>query len=168
MASGTYQQSGPSSPQAARAVLAEIPGQQKSFGAIPAFLSYSNGVNARLYFQARAAGVGGESITIAMTTTGTNAPLTVTTVSNAITVHLATDAAGNPASTAREVRQALNTDPTASGLISVGLGVGSDGSAYVGTLTATALANDANASTGTDGGTSVPLPRQLPIHNSYR
>lgn len=63
----TYQQSGPSAPQTARAVLAELPGQVKGFGDTPAyFVTAPTGANNGIRFQARASGVGGESISVAI------------------------------------------------------------------------------------------------------
>jgi hypothetical protein len=65
---GTYEQSGPSAPQTARAVLAEIGAQQKGFGNLPARLVTAFAAsNSNLIFQARASGAGGESITVALT-----------------------------------------------------------------------------------------------------
>lgn len=89
--SSTYQQSGPSSPQAARAVLAELPNQQKSFGDLPAYLNTNNGPNKDLRIQARASGSGGEAITVAFVANGLNSALSVAVNGNAIQVNLATD-----------------------------------------------------------------------------
>lgn len=164
-ASGTYQQSGPSSPQAARAVLAELPNQQKSFGDLPAYHTTNNGPNKDLRIQARASGAGGEAITVAFVAAGDNTAFSISTTANAITVNLATDAAGNPASTAHDVVAALNTDPNASPLVAAAV-VNGDGSGYVSAFTSVALSGDLSASFGTDG-SDAPLPKQHPLSNTY-
>lgn len=64
-ASGTYQQSGPSAPQAARAVLAELPSQIGTL-AMPAFINTSfPNPNSNLVIQARASGA--SAVTVAIT-----------------------------------------------------------------------------------------------------
>lgn len=161
-ASGSYQQSGPSAPQTARAVLAELPGQVKSIGLIPAFLVASG-----IRFQARASGVGGEAITVALVAAGNGTALSVSVTSNAITVNLATDGAGNSVSTARQVADILNVTPTSSALIAAAVTSG-DGTAVVAPLAATALAGDTALQNTGVVDNSTPLPAQHPIHNSYR
>lgn len=159
-ASGTYQQSGPAAPQTARAVLFAPPGQTKGVAALNAYL-VASGVR----FQARAAGSGGEAITIALTAAGASTPLSVTVSSNAITVHLATDAAANSISTAREVADAVNTTAASSALVAAAVVTG-EPNQVVAPLTATALAGDtALANTGQQG--NAPLPSQHPPHDTY-
>lgn len=279
-ASGTYQQSGPSAPQTARAVLAEIPNQQKSSDFPARLVTNFAPANSNLVFQARLPGSGGEAITIALTpstiaqlsppaslaaaavgtggtfaaatyfwkitainsegeTTGSNeatativlngsanltwaavtgatgykiyratstgaengatqfvaqvgavtaytdtgtaltaggVPATntadtgevqnvvVNVSSNAITVVLPVDEAGNPDATAVAVRDAVNTTPASNALVVAATAAG-DGTGIVSALTATGLTGDATASVGQDG--SAPLPSQHPSHNSY-
>jgi hypothetical protein len=73
----------------------------------------------RVGFDSRAWGhEGGNGITVTAVNPGVaDSPLTVTTVGNAITVVLATNAAGALASTAAQVRAAVNAHPAASALV---------------------------------------------------
>lgn len=155
----TYQQSGPSAPQTARAVLFAPPGQVKGFGDVPAFI-----VTSGVRIQARAAGAGGEAITVALVAGTANQPLGVTAVGNAITVQLATNAASASVSTAREVSNALNTTAASNALVAAAV-VQGDGSQVVAPIAATALAGDTVVGSGTLG--NAPLPKQHPQSNAY-
>jgi hypothetical protein len=157
MATGTYQQSGPSSPQQARKVDAAIGGQVKGFGDVPASL-----VNNGLRVQARASGA--SSVTVAFTADGANTALSVTVATNAITVHLATNAANAPTSTAAEVRNAINTTTAASALVSAQV-VSGDGSQVTPVLGTTALTGNTSVSQGTRS--TAPTPKQHAVKNSY-
>jgi hypothetical protein len=162
-ASGTYQQSGPAAPQTARAVLATL-GPQVGPLPLPAYFATSFATpNSNLVFQARQPGA--STVTIALVVAGANTPLTVTVAANAVTVNVATNAASAAASTAAQVRDAVNTNAAASALLSSALTEG-DGSGIVSALGTTSLTGNIN----TGGGTlsNAPLPSQHPSHNTYR
>lgn len=100
-------------------------------------------VNQSLTYTAVTNGVLGNSITIRLVDPGLpSQALSVSVVSSAITVSLATDGGGTITSTGNAVKAAINADPVASLLVLVS---GTNGSAVI-ALVATALAG------GTDGG----------------
>lgn len=161
MAQGTYQQSGPSAPQTARAVLFVAPPQQRGFAPAPAQL-----VIGPLLYQARAAGVAGESVTVTHVASGASTPLSIAVVSNAITVTLATNAAGASVTEADAVRDLVNTTPAASALVSVVIGPGARGDEVVPAAASAPLAGDsAVVTTGTES--NAPFPSMHPQQNSY-
>lgn len=100
------------------------------------------GANNDLVFTAGQAGTGGNAVTIAYVNPGTaNAALGVTVAGNAITVNLATTAvAGTIASTAAQVKAAVNAHSAASALVTAALADNNDGTGVVTALTATNLA----------------------------
>lgn len=67
---------------------------------------------------AREKGVSGNDISIALVAAGNDTPLSVSANGNAITVNLATEAAGDPTSTVAEVLAAVVGDPDAAALVS--------------------------------------------------
>lgn len=140
------------------AVLGDI---QTSEGtpAVKAVLTTSlTGVNNDLTFLAATAGAAGNGITVALTDpSGTNQELGVVVTGSAIVVNLATDKDGAITSTAREVRDAVNTDSEAAALVAASLAPGNDGSGVVTALAATNLAGGADA-TGTGASTHVITP----------
>jgi len=73
----------------------------------------------RITWLARQAGVGGNGITVELVASGTDTPLSVDVSGQAITVNLATDSAGDPASTADQVVQAVALVPEADALVQV-------------------------------------------------
>ena len=104
------------------------------------------GVNNDLTFLAKTAGAAGNNITVALVDpAGNDQKLAVTVTDSAIEVSLATGPAGAITSTAREVRDAVNTDSEAAALVAASLAPGNDGSGVVTALAATNLAG------GTDG-----------------
>ncbi len=75
------------------------------------------GVNNDLTFLAKTAGAAGNNITVALVDpAGNDQKLAVTVTDSAIEVSLATGPAGAITSTAREVRDAVNTDSEAAAL----------------------------------------------------
>jgi len=71
----------------------------------------------RIVWTAKTAGTGGNAITVALVVTGSDTPLSVDVLGQAITVHLATDSAGDAVSTADQVVAAVNAHPGASALV---------------------------------------------------
>ena len=116
------------------------------------------GVNNDLTFLAATAGVAGNGITVALTDpSGNDQELGVVVTGSAIVVNLATDEDGAITSTAREVRDAVNTDSEAAALVAASLAPGNDGSGVVTELAAANLAGGADA-TGTGASTHVITP----------
>lgn len=106
------------------------------------------GTNNDLTFRARKAGVGGNSITIALVDPpGNNVPLSVAVVGNAITVTLATDGASVITSTAAQVRDAINASFAAYSLVYAVLAAGNDGTGLVTALASTPLTGGADTLT---------------------
>jgi len=113
--------------------VARILGLVGPFGT--ATLTTSSGV----VFTAVESGGAGHDITITIVDSGvSNAPLSVAVTDRAITISLATDAAGTPTSTAAQVASAVNANPAASTLVSTSTG-GGPGTNIVGALGQTAL-----------------------------
>ena len=111
------------------------------------------GVNNDLTFLAKTAGAAGNDITVALVDPSANdQDLAVTVTDSAIEVSLATGPAGAITSTARDVRDAVNTDSEAAALVAASLAPGNDGS---GVVTALAAANLAG---GTDGAGGLRNP----------
>ncbi|MHB9038485.1 MAG: phage tail sheath C-terminal domain-containing protein [Armatimonadota bacterium] len=71
----------------------------------------------RIAWTAKAAGVAGNAISIALVASGNDTPLSVEVAGQAITVHLATDATGDATSTAAEVVAAITGHVGASALV---------------------------------------------------
>lgn len=163
---GTYQQSGPSAPQTARAVLFEGPAQQKGFWDNPAKLTTAlAGANNDLLIQAKATGEAGNAITVAYVVSGASTPLSVSVTGNAITVNVATDGSSNPTSTAAQVAAAIAASGPANALVTAVNAPGNDGTGVVAALTATPLAGGSTSSRGPQS--DAPLPHQHPIHDVY-
>ena len=126
-------------------------------GAAAASLTVGSG-NAGLVLTAATTGAAGNALTVAMVDPGAaDAALSVAVDGPAITIDLATDGAGSVASTAAEVSAALGASGAASGaasaLVSAAYPAGSDGSALVTPLAATALS----------GGADAPFPLDTPV-----
>ena len=158
---GTYQQSGPASAAAARAVLFVAPPQQKGGWDSLASLTTAFGNNADILIQG-----GSNSVTLTYVVAGNSTPLSVAVSGNDITVNLATDGSGNPVSKASEVVTALRQSTPVQAL---GVGViqapTQNGS---GVPTALAKTNLAGAGTSTRGPESnAPFPKHHPAANTY-
>ena len=98
------------------------------------------GTNNDLTFRAARGGVAGNSITVEfIDPAGNNVPLSVAVVSNAITVTLETDGVSAIASTAAEVRDAVNQSFASYALVYAVLATGNDGTGLVTVLAATPL-----------------------------
>ena len=87
--------------------------------AVAAVLETGTAGTDRITWLARQAGVGGNGITVELVASGTDTPLSVDVSGQAITVNLATDSAGDPASTADQVVQAVALVPEADALVQV-------------------------------------------------
>jgi phage tail sheath protein FI len=87
--------------------------------AVAAVLDTGTAGTDRITWLARQAGVGGDGITVELVASGTDTPLSVDVSGQAITVNLATDSAGDPASTADQVVQAVALVPEADALVQV-------------------------------------------------
>ncbi len=85
--------------------------------AVAAVLETGTAGTDRITWLARQAGVGGNGITVELVASGTDTPLSVVVSGQAITVNLATDSAGDPASTADQVVQAVALVPEADALV---------------------------------------------------
>jgi len=85
--------------------------------AVAAVLETGTAGTDRITWLARQAGVGGNGITVELVASGTDTPLSVDVSGQAITVNLATDSAGDPASTADQVVQAVALVPEADALV---------------------------------------------------
>jgi hypothetical protein len=108
---------------------------------------YTTGAGGIL-FLAKAAGPAGNSVTFALTGTGTpNLPLVVTTVGTAVSVQMATDGSGVPTSTVQQIAEAIRTDPSANTVMAA---------SATGTITTTPTANV--APTNLAGGTTPTTP----------
>lgn len=82
---------------------------------------------------------GASTVTITYAVAGTNTPLTVGVVGQAITVNVATNGGGAATSTAAQVLAAIQASAAASALVYVSLATGNDGSGVVAALGSTAL-----------------------------
>lgn len=99
------------------------------------------GTNNDLLFNQRSVAMGDPTpVTIAYVVAGNNTPLTVAVVGRAITVNVATDGGGAATSTAAQVRDAINSNTAAAGLVFASNAAGNDGTGVVTALAATALA----------------------------
>lgn len=110
---------------------------------------------ADLTFIADAAGAGGNAITIEYANDGASVVLSVSVVSNAITVHLATDGIGDPTSTAAQISVAVNTFPAAAALVTVANASGNDGSGVPPVMGPTGLTGGGSSGGAFDGPTSL-------------
>jgi hypothetical protein len=97
------------------------------------------GADNDLTFTARAAGPGGNSITVGYVVSGVNTPLGVTVSGFAITVNVATDGAGTATSTASQVLAAIQGNQDAVALVTAALATGNSGAGVVTAMAATAL-----------------------------
>lgn len=106
--------------------------------------------NNDLTYTTKATGTAANATTMTYAASGANQPLTVTVSGTDITVHLATDGSGNPASTANQVLAAINATTAAKALVTVALATGSNGTGIVTPLAQTHLAGgyDTSASSG--------------------
>ena len=85
--------------------------------AVAAVLETGTAGTDRITWLARQAGVGGNGITVELVASGTDTPLSVDVTGQAITVNLATDSAGDPASTADQVVAAIAAKSEADALV---------------------------------------------------
>lgn len=85
--------------------------------AVAAVLETGTAGTDRITWLARQAGVGGNGITVELVASGTDTPLSVDVSGQAITVNLATDSAGDPASTADQVVAAIAAKSEADALV---------------------------------------------------
>ena len=100
--------------------------------------------NAAIEVMARVAGADGNNITVALVDPGANdAPLTIDVAGQAITVNLATGAAGAVTSTNTEIVDALNAHAAASALVMAAVAAGGAADTVVAAVAATALAGGA-------------------------
>lgn len=117
------------------------------------------GLNNDLIYTARTPGVSGNEITVTYVVAGVSTPLSVSVSGTAITVNVATDAGGNPTSTAAQVAAAIAANGDANFLVSAANAAGNDGTGVVTAMTAAAL----TGGTATIGGTDAFVQTSAPI-----
>lgn len=162
----TYQQSGNSSPQTSRAVLATIGAQVRGFFDQAASLTTSlTGTNNDLTYTSVAKSSGANSVRVRYVVAGASTALSVSVSTNDITVNVATDSGSAATSTAAQVAAAVTASTAAAALVTVANAPGNDGTGVVTALAFTALAGGTDSTRGTPSG--APLPTQHPIHDSY-
>jgi hypothetical protein len=111
------------------------------------------GTNNDLRIEAQRGGVEGNSITLALVDPGGNSlPLAVSVAGSAISVSLATNGSGAIISTAKQVRDAINAEARAAGLVKATLKSGDDGTGVVVALTATPLTGGSDTAVAVDLG----------------
>jgi hypothetical protein len=160
-----YQKGTTADPSTSRRVIAQVGPQVVGHPALPSTLVVGVG-NGSVLFQTQATGPGSAgTASVAVVAAGNNTALSVSTAGGVVTVHLATDGAGVATSTAAQVRDAIDADPTASALIRADLPRGSDGSGVVSAAAQQALVGGSAVTLG--GRSGAPLPTQPPIHNVY-
>jgi len=98
------------------------------------------GMNNDLVFTADAAGPAGNSIRVRYVVAGNNTALSISVVGFDVTVNVATDGGGAAASTAAQVKTALDADAGAAALIDTANAPSNDGSGIVAALSYTNLA----------------------------
>jgi hypothetical protein len=102
------------------------------------------GANNDLVFTARRGGENGKNVTIRYVDPGAaSQALSVTVAGSAITVNLATNGSSVITSTAAQIRDAVNGDATASGLVFAANAAANDGTGVVTAMAATPLAGNA-------------------------
>jgi len=112
------------------------------------------GGNNDLLFTAKAAGIGGNGLSVKYTDPGAANVLSVDVVGDAIEVLLGHDGVGIT-STATQVKAAIDADPEASLLVDVANADGNDGSGIVAAMVETPLAN------GDDGGAIISTATEV-------
>ena len=121
-------------------------------GAVKAEYEFGSG-DSSILFRAVTAGTGGNSITVVLVESGNSTPLSVSVVSNAITVNLETDGGGSAVSTVNDVISKIYQTAAASALVDALYGDSGDGT---GVVVAATVQNLANGAAGTEAFTLVP------------
>jgi hypothetical protein len=89
------------------------------------------GTNNDLTLFSKIHGTGGNNIIVFYSVAGINTPLSVTVKDLQVTVHIATDGAGNPITVANEVVNAINGHATAKKIVGAAVAPGNNGSGVV-------------------------------------
>ncbi len=84
---------------------------------MPATLNTGTAGTNKIVWTAKTPGTGGNAITIALTKAGNNTPFSISVANQAVTINLATDAAGNVTTTPVIVANAVNVHAAASALV---------------------------------------------------
>lgn len=128
-------------------------------GGSPATLTTAlAGINNDLIYTARTPGVSGNEITVTYIVAGISTPLSVTVSATAITVNVATDASGNPTSTAAQVAAAIAANGDANFLVTTANAAGNDGTGVVAAMGAAALTGGTVTVGGTDAFVQTSAP----------
>ena len=119
---------------------------RKYTAAVKASLSTTGGnENSNIKFEAVGSGTDGNSIKVAMINAGNSKSLEVTVVNNEVRIQLATNSGGTITSTAAEVIAAVNGALAVKGILTAAVVGAQTGEGVVAALSATELANGANA-----------------------
>jgi len=114
---------------------------QRTVGSFAQLVTDPAVANAALVWTARAAGVGGNAITVALVNPGVGGTLAVAVAAAAITVTLATDGAGVITTIANDIIAAIRANADANALVYIESERAHDGSGLVTAIGATNLAN---------------------------
>ena len=122
-------------------------------------VTYASKTIQSLTFTAKASGTGGNSVTIAYTTGGTQGAEVVTVVGSAISVQIATGV-----STAEDIKVAIDDYSAAAALVSVAIASGYELTAQTGAVTATNLAGGSTTAAETIPTAITRIAGQVPYY----